>query len=93
MGCLEGRRKAKAKAKRNRECKEDEGTLYLKSIDDTLKEATMIEKEKWEAKKKRVEQKALIQEMKVMSQSIYGRTYSRTKTLLEVSAIHDCGAL
>lgn len=68
----EGRRKAKAK--RKNESKDDESTLYLKSINETLKETVIIEKEKWEAKKKRTEQKALNQEMKVMSQSMVGLT-------------------
>ncbi|KAF7123937.1 hypothetical protein RHSIM_Rhsim12G0055400 [Rhododendron simsii] len=79
----EGRQKTKAK--RNNEGKDDESTLYLKSINETLKDAAVIEKEKLEAKKsfekekqeakkRRIEQKAMHEERKVMSQSLVGLT-------------------
>ncbi|KAE9445666.1 hypothetical protein C3L33_22436, partial [Rhododendron williamsianum] len=79
----EGRQKTKVK--RKNEGKDDESTLYLKSINETLKDATVIEKEKWEAKKsfekekleakkRRIEQKAMHEERKLMSQSLVGLT-------------------
>ncbi|KAI8546680.1 hypothetical protein RHMOL_Rhmol07G0138500 [Rhododendron molle] len=79
----EGRRKAKAK--RKNEWRDEESTLYLKSINETLAQTAIIEKEKleakkkseeekWEAKKRRAEQKTLREEMKVMRQSMVGLT-------------------
>lgn len=46
----------------------------MKSINQTLKEAATIEKEKWGAKKRRADKKALNQEIKVMSQYMVGFT-------------------
>ncbi|KAI8567958.1 hypothetical protein RHMOL_Rhmol02G0161600 [Rhododendron molle] len=78
-------RRRKAKAKRKNEWKDEESTLYLKSINETLAQTAIIEKEKleakkkseeekWEAKKRRAEQKTLREEMKVMRQSMVGLT-------------------
>ncbi|KAK1572368.1 hypothetical protein Q3G72_031676 [Acer saccharum] len=47
----EGRQKAKAK--RKKESKDDDASAILKSINETLKEAAEIEKEKYKARKKR----------------------------------------
>ncbi|KAI8528672.1 hypothetical protein RHMOL_Rhmol12G0165600 [Rhododendron molle] len=79
----EGRRKAKAK--RKNKWRDEESTLYLKSINETLAQTVIIEKEKleakkkseeekWESKKRRDEQKTLREEMKVMRQSMVGLT-------------------
>lgn len=79
----EGRRKTKAK--RKNKGNDDESTLCLKSINETLKQTVVIEKEKWEAKKsskkekreakrRRIEEKALHEERKVMMQSVVGLT-------------------
>ncbi|KAG5563934.1 hypothetical protein RHGRI_000200 [Rhododendron griersonianum] len=51
----EGRRKAKAK--RKNEWRDEESTLYLKSINETLAQTAIIEKEKLETKKKSEEEK------------------------------------
>ncbi|KAG5564570.1 hypothetical protein RHGRI_000676 [Rhododendron griersonianum] len=79
----EGRRKTKAK--RKNEWRDEESTLFLKSINETLAQTAMIEKEKLEAKKnfekekseakkRRNEQKIMHEEMKVMRQSMVGLT-------------------
>ncbi|KAI8559746.1 hypothetical protein RHMOL_Rhmol04G0198200 [Rhododendron molle] len=67
-------RRRKAKAKRKNEWKDEESTLYLKSINETLVQTAIIEKGKLEAKKRRAEQKTLCEEMKVMRQSMVGLT-------------------
>ncbi|KAK3230360.1 hypothetical protein Dsin_002241 [Dipteronia sinensis] len=63
-----GRRKAKAKSKK--EGTDEDANVILKSINETLKEAAEIEKEKYKAKKKRTE-------LKVMSQSMVGLTHEQ----------------
>ncbi|KAI8562779.1 hypothetical protein RHMOL_Rhmol03G0061800 [Rhododendron molle] len=74
---------------RTYEWRNEESTSFFKSINETLAQTAMIEKEKleakknsekekWEAKKRRNEQQIMHEEMKVMRQSMVGLTPEKT---------------